>query len=127
MPIFFKLLPVYVVDGVDSGTVEIPSVMIDSLTADMLSDMVSTDVAGFSVVVTDDISGNSDDCCVLDSADVVMYVVVVSGTVVTLLEQQQSNIKEHKTDAECQQTLGHPRSMNPNMINHVAKQSPLNF
>ena len=123
MPIFFKLLPVYVVDGVDSGTVENPSVMIDSLTADV----VSTDVAGFSVVVTDDISGNSDDCCVLDSADVVMYVVVVSGTVVTLLKQQQSNIKEHKTDAECQQTLGHPRSINPNMINHVAKQSPLIF
>ena len=33
----------------------------------------------------------------------------------------------NKTDIERWQTLGHPRSINPNMINHVAKQSPLIF
>ena len=32
-----------------------------------------------------------------------------------------------KTDAERRQTLGHPRSINPNMINHVPQQSPLIF
>ena len=31
----------------------------------------------------------------------------------------------HKTDVERRQTLGHPRSINPNMINHVPQQSPL--
>ena len=33
----------------------------------------------------------------------------------------------YKTDAERRQTLGHPRSINPNMINHVPQQSPLIF
>ena len=32
-----------------------------------------------------------------------------------------------KTDVERRQTLGHPRSINPNMINHVPQQSPLIF
>ena len=31
---------------------------------------------------------------------------------------------ENKTDVERQQTLGHTRSINPNMINHVPQQSP---
>ena len=34
---------------------------------------------------------------------------------------------ENKTDVERRQTLGHPRSINPNMINHVPQQSPLIF
>ena len=33
----------------------------------------------------------------------------------------------NKTDVERRQTLGHPRSINPNMINHVPQQSPLIF
>ena len=33
----------------------------------------------------------------------------------------------NKTDAERRQTLGHPRSINLNMINHVPQQSPLIF
>ena len=32
-----------------------------------------------------------------------------------------------KTDVERRQTLGHPRSINPNMINYVPQQSPLTF
>ena len=31
---------------------------------------------------------------------------------------------KNKTDVERRQTLGHPRSINPNMINHVPQQSP---
>ena len=34
-------------------------------------------------------------------------------------------LKANKTDVGRRQTLGHPRSINPNMINAVAKQSPL--
>ena len=37
------------------------------------------------------------------------------------------NYNLYKTDAERRQTLGHPRSINPNMINHVPQQSPLIF
>ena len=33
----------------------------------------------------------------------------------------------YKTDVERRQTLGHRRSINPNMINHVPQQSPLIF
>ena len=33
----------------------------------------------------------------------------------------------NKTDVERRQTLGHPRSINPNMINHVPQQLPLIF
>ena len=33
----------------------------------------------------------------------------------------------YKTDVERRQTLGHPRSINPNMINHVPQQPPLIF
>ena len=35
--------------------------------------------------------------------------------------------KKNKTDVGRRQTLGHPRSINPNMINHVPQQSPLIF
>ena len=35
--------------------------------------------------------------------------------------------KYNKTDVERRQTLGHPGSINPNMINHVPQQSPLIF
>ena len=38
-----------------------------------------------------------------------------------------TKINNNKTDAERRQTLGHPRSINPNMINHVPQQSPLIF
>ena len=34
---------------------------------------------------------------------------------------------KNKTDVERRQTLGHPKSINPNMINHVPQQSPLIF
>ena len=37
------------------------------------------------------------------------------------------HIRYNKTDVERRQTLGHPRSINPNMINHVPQQSPLIF
>ena len=37
------------------------------------------------------------------------------------------NLVWNKTDVERRQTLGNPRSINPNMINHVAKQSPIIF
>ena len=33
----------------------------------------------------------------------------------------------NKTDVGRRQTLGHPKSINPNMINHVPQQSPLIF
>ena len=33
----------------------------------------------------------------------------------------------NKTDVERRQTLSHPWSINPNMINHVPQQSPLIF
>ena len=33
----------------------------------------------------------------------------------------------NKTDVERWQTLGHPRSINPNMINHVPQQLPIIF
>ena len=33
----------------------------------------------------------------------------------------------NKTDAERRQTLGHPRSINSNMINHVPQQLPIIF
>ena len=36
-------------------------------------------------------------------------------------------VKKNKTDVERRQTLGHPKSINPNMINHVPQQSPLIF
>ena len=36
-------------------------------------------------------------------------------------------IVKNKTDVGRRQTLGHPRSINPNMINHVPQQSPLIF
>ena len=32
-----------------------------------------------------------------------------------------------KTDVERRQTLGHPRSINPNMINNVPQQLPIIF
>ena len=35
--------------------------------------------------------------------------------------------KLNKTGVERRQTLGHLRSINPNMINHVPQQSPLIF
>ena len=35
--------------------------------------------------------------------------------------------KYNKTDVERRQTLGHPRSINPNMINHVPQQLPIIF
>ena len=37
------------------------------------------------------------------------------------------NFMFYKTDVGRRQTLGHPRSINPNMINHVPQQSPLIF
>ena len=36
-----------------------------------------------------------------------------------------ADFRINKTDVGRRQTLGHPRSINPNMINDVAKQSPL--
>ena len=42
----------------------------------------------------------------------------------TLLEVSAT---PHKTNVERRQTLGHPRYINPNMINHVPQQSPLIF
>ena len=44
-----------------------------------------------------------------------------------LLETYIQMQLKNKTDAERRQTLGHPRSINPNMINHVPQQSPLIF
>ena len=38
---------------------------------------------------------------------------------------KRTDFKINKTDVERRQTLGHPRSINPNMINHVPQQSPL--
>ena len=35
--------------------------------------------------------------------------------------------KYNKTDVKRRQTLGHPRSINPNMINHVPQQLPIIF
>ena len=37
------------------------------------------------------------------------------------------NLTLYKTDVERRQTLGHPRSINPNMINHVPQQLPIIF
>ena len=45
----------------------------------------------------------------------------------TFVFKQKKIILKNKTDDERRQTLGHPRSINPSMINHVAKQSPLIF
>ena len=35
--------------------------------------------------------------------------------------------RKHKPGVERPQTLGHPKSINPDMINHVTKQSSLIF
>ena len=44
------------------------------------------------------------------------------------LETKSSTMQiTHKTGVERRQTLGHLRSINPNMINHVPQQSPLIF
>ena len=40
---------------------------------------------------------------------------------------KQKHSKLDKTDVERRQTLGHPRSTNPNMNNHVPQQLPLIF
>ena len=41
--------------------------------------------------------------------------------------QQVTHENYNKTDVERRQTLGHPGSINPNMINHIPQQSPLIF
>ena len=40
---------------------------------------------------------------------------------------KHASVKKHKNDVERRQTLGHPRSINPNMINHVPQQLPIIF
>ena len=47
--------------------------------------------------------------------DVIVYSTIYSGA------------DQNKTGVECRQTLGPLRSINPNMINHFIKQSPLLF
>ena len=37
-------------------------------------------------------------------------------------DQDKQNNSGNKTDVERRQTLRHPRSINPNMINHVPQQ-----
>ena len=46
------------------------------------------------------------------------------------VKDQLTNLGHHnfnKTDVKRRQTLGHPRSINPNMINHVPQQLPIIF
>ena len=43
------------------------------------------------------------------------------------MKEEQYYYKMYKTDVERRQTLGHPGSINPIMINHVPQQSPLIF
>ena len=42
-------------------------------------------------------------------------------------EETCDKLNNNKTDVECRETLGHLGTINPNMIKHFAKQSPLLF
>ena len=48
---------------------------------------------------------------------------LVNYRINTLNFLESRHQKLNKTDVERQQTLGHPRSINPNMITHFTKQS----
>ena len=46
---------------------------------------------------------------------------------IAMLCEKWGKESKNKTDVERRQTLDHPRSINPNMINHVPQQLPLIF
>ena len=49
-----------------------------------------------------------------------MYIVFfITFNLEQIFKYSSEVYKINKTDVERQQTLGHPRSINPNMINHV--------
>ena len=56
--------------------------------------------------------------------------VAVDGPTSATLEVRATdyhNLNNNKTDVECRETFGCLRTINPDMINHFAKQSPLLF